>query len=108
MKTIVLLTFLLAVASPALAGTRYDQSPNSYLYPAESSTQFKLDEMQRRLDQAELKRLLDYNEQRATSNEQRLKKSVKRRDSKLKSKPNRTLRSALSRLDKKPRTGLTK
>lgn len=71
MKTIVLLTFLLAVASPALTGSRYDQSPNSYLYPAESSTQLKLDEMQRRLDQAELKRLLDNDEQRAAAEEVR-------------------------------------
>lgn len=71
MKTIVLLAFLLAVASPALPGSRYDQFPNSYLYPAESSTQSKLDEMQRRLDQAELERLMDYDEQRAAAEEVR-------------------------------------
>ena len=69
MKRIVILAGLLAAASSAFPWSRYDQPRNSYLYPAESSAQSKLEEMQLRLDQAELERQMEHEAQRAAAEE---------------------------------------
>lgn len=69
MKRIVILACLLVATSSAFPWSRYDQPQNSYLYSAESSTQSKLDEMQRRLDQAEFERQMEYEERRAAAEE---------------------------------------
>lgn len=69
MKHIVILASLLLATSSAFPWSRYDQPRNSYLYPTESSTQSKLDEMQRRLEQAEFERQMKDEEQRAAAEE---------------------------------------
>lgn len=68
MKRIIFVCLLVSAAS-TFGWSRFDQSQNSYLYPNENSTQSKLDEMQRRLDQAEFERQMDLEEQRAAAEE---------------------------------------
>lgn len=69
MKRIIVLACLSVATSSAFPWSRYDQPQNSYLYPAENSTQSKLDEMQQRLDQAEFERQMELEEQRAAAEE---------------------------------------
>lgn len=69
MKRIIILVGLSVATSSAFSWSRYDQPQNSYLYPAENSTQSKLNEMQQRLDQAEFERQMELEEQRAAAEE---------------------------------------
>lgn len=69
MKRIIILACLSVATSSAFSWSHSDQPQNSYLYSAENSTQSKLDEMQRRLDQADFERLMELEEQRAAAEE---------------------------------------
>lgn len=63
MKLSIVSTLLLVISISAHPWSRYETYKNTYLGQSENQTQSKLDEMQRRLDQAEFDRQLERDEQ---------------------------------------------
>lgn len=69
MKSLILLSLLLGVASSAFSWSRFDPYQNSYLRPTDIATQSNFDEIQRRLEKSEIERQFELDEQIAAAEE---------------------------------------
>lgn len=69
MRRLLVLALLLMATTSVLAWSRYDQPPTTSRYETDSSSHSKLDDIQRRLDQTEFQRQLEFEAQRSAIQE---------------------------------------